>query len=268
MKLVETAGLSFVVPETLPPAAPVQLAFTTRKGGASSGPFSSLNLSYASEDELEAVQENWRRVKTALQLPTAPTYELDQRHTTEVIHLTRPDQGRLEASFNRRLLGAADAVATQLRGPVLALRFADCVPIALYAQRVQALALVHSGWRGTATGAVASAVLALGLQTGATPEEIQAFIFPHIRKECFEIRRDALEVFERNFPACQSVIERTDSEHWHVDLERANIYWLEQLGVTQIETSDLCTACRADLFFSYRRDHKRGCMMLLGRLLG
>ena len=40
---------------------------------------------------------------------------------------------------------------------------------------------------------------------------------------------------------------------WHVDLKAINRYWLERRGVTVIDMSDHCTACRTDLYWSHRR---------------
>ena len=40
----------------------------------------------------------------------------------------------------------------------------------------------------------------------------------------------------------------------NLDLWRACELALSEAGVTQIERTDLCTACNPDLFFSHRRD--------------
>jgi len=48
-----------------------------------------------------------------------------------------------------------------------------------------------------------------------------------------------------------------------LDLRAANRWQLIDAGVpeTQIDVSDLCTACRTDLFFSYRKEHVTGRML-------
>jgi len=39
----------------------------------------------------------------------------------------------------------------------------------------------------------------------------------------------------------------------HVDLKSINAYQLLALGVSQVDITDLCTSCKKDLFYSYRR---------------
>jgi polyphenol oxidase len=49
----------------------------------------------------------------------------------------------------------------------------------------------------------------------------------------------------------------------HLDLIAANRAILADAGIPgrQISSSDLCTACRTDLLFSYRRERTTGRMM-------
>ena len=49
----------------------------------------------------------------------------------------------------------------------------------------------------------------------------------------------------------------------HLDLIAANRAILEEAGIPQrnISSSGLCTACRSDLFFSFRKEHTTGRMM-------
>ena len=41
-------------------------------------------------------------------------------------------------------------------------------------------------------------------------------------------------------------------EKFHVDLKQINALWLRRSGITNIEISEHCTACRPDLFWSHR----------------
>ncbi|MGA2961217.1 MAG: laccase domain-containing protein, partial [Candidatus Korobacteraceae bacterium] len=49
----------------------------------------------------------------------------------------------------------------------------------------------------------------------------------------------------------------------HLNLVKANLLQLRDAGVAEenISNLDLCTACRTDLFFSYRKEHVVGRMM-------
>src|SRR5262249_22967051 len=64
------------------PGAPL-VAFTTRHGGVSAGPFHSLNLGFSSGDRPEAVEENRRRLREALGL--AEVASLSQVHGNDCL---------------------------------------------------------------------------------------------------------------------------------------------------------------------------------------
>ena len=52
-------------------------------------------------------------------------------------------------------------------------------------------------------------------------------------------------------PEADAYIEQ-QGEKFHVDLKGINGMILRRAGVTHIEISDACTACRQDLFWSHR----------------
>ena len=62
-------------------------------------------------------------------------------------------------------------------------------------------------------------------------------------------------------PFARRVFERADP--WRLDLQAANLQQLRASGVPErsIATVPLCTCCRGDLFFSYRRDRRTGRML-------
>ncbi|MBM3275831.1 MAG: polyphenol oxidase family protein, partial [Candidatus Sericytochromatia bacterium] len=77
---------------------------------------------------------------------------------------------------------------------------------------------------------------------------------------CYEVGDDVVDAFEQIDPTPA----RDDKESWiaqgprrsHVDPPVMIRRQLRSAGVpaAQIHASGLCTLCRADLFFSYRRD--------------
>ncbi len=58
--------------EALYAATGVRIAFTTREGGVSEGPYNSLNLGSHVKDDLVSVQENRRRVRQLCMRRCAP----------------------------------------------------------------------------------------------------------------------------------------------------------------------------------------------------
>jgi len=220
--------------------------FTTREGGASAGPFHSLNLSFKVGDEPAAVQENGRRLQHAVGAPVAC---LNQVHGDAVVHATsaRPDLGAI---------ADADASWTQEPGLALGIGTADCLPILIHAPQARAVAAAHAGWRGTELQIGARAVEALVAHAGARPEELRAVLGPSIRRCCYEVSSDLAERFEALFGA--GVVDRGAGKP-HLDLALACRLTLERAGVPSesIEVMKACTHCDPEWFFSHRRDRGR-----------
>ena len=124
-----------------------EVAFTTRVGGVSEGPYASLNLGRKSGDEVERVDEN-RRVACATIGADVEKLALSfQVHSDRVLRAAAGKRGE-----------HADGLWTDEPGlPILAMS-ADCLPIAI--ARVDAakpaVAVLHVGWRGLLAGIVAA----------------------------------------------------------------------------------------------------------------
>jgi polyphenol oxidase len=155
---------------------------------------------------------------------------------------------------------AGDALVAGEPGSSIGVRTADCVPILLLDPVQRAVAAIHAGWRGTASEIATLAIARLHAEYGSDPHHVQAAIGPAIRACCYQVSADVAERFSA-WP--ESVRERAGAKP-HVDLVIANCTQMEQAGLqpAHIFDCDLCTACRPDLFFSYRREpHNPGRMI-------
>ena len=56
----------------------------------------------------------------------------------------------------RTLLRGIDALITNVPGYCVCVTTADCVPVLLYDRRLQVVAAVHAGWKGTVQHIVSS----------------------------------------------------------------------------------------------------------------
>jgi copper oxidase (laccase) domain-containing protein len=151
-------------------AAGIPHAFSTRLGGISKTPYDSLNFgnpppSAAPPDAPANIQENFRRLQTALGLAPLPRAWVTQVHGSRV-ELVAPEPAgeyaeTLEAEIRDRFTGqtAADGMVTGVAGVLLTIRVADCVPVLLASQN-GIVAAVHAGWRGVVSG-----IVEMGLQT-------------------------------------------------------------------------------------------------------
>ena len=142
------------------------------------------------------------------------------------------------------ILGEGDALLEDRPGGVVAVKTADCIPILLLDERLRAVAAVHAGWRGTVARIAREAVAAMEWRFGTRASDLHAAIGPGIGKCCYEVGAEVAAQFG-------------GLGRGHIDLAAANRRQLEESGVTgrRIYTSNLCTMCRGEEFFSFRRDH-------------
>ncbi len=201
------------------------VAFTTRRGGVSTGPYESLNLTVATGDEPERVEENRRIACADLGLDAERLSFNRQVHSAQV-----------HAAGGRGNPG--DGLWTDEPGlPMLAFA-ADCLPIAIArASGDPALAVLHAGWRGLSSGVVEAGAAALG------PHELCAVVGPAIGPCCYEVGDEVSSLFDDDLTSAR-----------RLDLWTAAERVLRRAGVTEIERVDLCTRCHPELFFSHRRD--------------
>ena len=158
------------------------------------------------------------------------------------------------------LVGTADGIITGRPGTPLAIFTADCLAVILADPAQQVLALAHVGWRGTAAGLLGPLVGTLATRFGTAPERLVAAIGPSIGPCCYEVDAPVLEAFRRAFPGDWARWTRPRGEgKWWLDLWQANADQLVLAGLRAeaIHNARLCTACRRDLFFSYRKEGPR-----------
>jgi YfiH family protein len=209
---------------------PYAVAFTTRVGGASGGPYTSLNLGRRTGDDVACVDENRGLVCDALGADPAALAVNRQVHGTTVHRAEAGVQGR-----------PGDGLWTDEPGvPLLALA-ADCLPVALVRTDGEpAAAVVHAGWPGLLAGVLARAVETLG-------GRVAAAIGPAAGPCCYEVGPDVAEPFRERFGDAVLGGGR-------LDLWRAGELALERAGVESVHRVDTCTICNPDRFFSHRRD--------------
>jgi polyphenol oxidase len=210
---------------------PYVVAFSTRHGGVSEGPYESLNLGRMNGDDPVRVDENRRRLCETLGTDVERLTMNRQQHSATVHRAHAARRGE-----------PGDGLWTDEQGvPMLALG-ADCATIAVARTDGEqpALAVLHAGWRGLLEGIVASAVAALG------GGRLAAVVGPTIGPCCYEVGPEVAEPFAARFGS--DVVRGRILDLW-ASAERA----LRAAGCEQVDRVDLCTHCNPDLFFSERR---------------
>lgn len=224
-------------------------AFTTRRGGVSSGALEGLNLGAHRGDEPENVAQNYRILAQALDFDLTRVVLTHQVHSDIVRCVTAHDAQGLDHG----LYPACDALITIDAGVTLVVFTADCTPILLYDTRSGAVGAVHAGWRGTAADIVGKTVHAMREAFGSRAEDLHAAIGPNIGACCFETDADVPNALYAAFGSDIAPFITRSGEKYFPDLKKINAFALRRAGVERIEMSELCTACRADLFWSQRR---------------
>lgn len=238
----------------------VDAAVASRKGGVSQAPFDSLNMSFSTGDDPAAVAENRRRFLALFHVPAEEMVSCHQVHGTHIEVVSRDAAGRGAFSPETALPGC-DGLVTNEAHTALTMNFADCTPLLFYDPVHHAAGLAHGGWRGTAGNIGGRMVRLMAEHYGTDPARLLAGIGPAIGKCCFEVGQDVADAFGAVFPAEEMKALLTDKGDgkYLFDLPGANRLLLLRAGLLPIHIEDcgICTWCREDLFYSYRRSGGR-----------
>ena len=268
--------------------------FSTRKGGTSkliavhsSSATQVLNLGFTEWDKRETVEENRAAFLRALGASKMKLVTLRQIHSDAIHLINRIPPDTL----------SGDALITRVRGLLLAVQTADCVPVLLADTKRHAIAAIHAGWRGTLARIVAKTIGRMHMEFGTQPADICAAIGPAIGRCSYEVGPEVAAQFSSQFANAREWIEvprelrhgLSDDQFvagdgpnplkWlsmmppghdpppptvQLDLIAANRWQLLDAGVApkNISDSGLCTACNTDLLFSHRREQGRTGRML------
>jgi polyphenol oxidase len=268
------------------PGGATQLEAAAHSGRASRatrlGPERVLNLGFTDWDQRERVLANRQKFFGAIGAAKLQPVSLRQIHSDIPHRVDAP----LEESKNAP---QGDALFTREPGFLLTVQTADCIPILLVDTRLRAIAAVHAGWRGTLRRIAAKTLGRMQMEFGTRPEDVIAALGPGIGRCCYEVGEDVAREFNAQFPQARewfdgpfdALASGESDPNWlpwltmkppghappplrvNLDLIAANRAILADAGLAPglIFSADYCTACRSDLFFSYRRERITGRMM-------
>ncbi|NLJ34390.1 MAG: peptidoglycan editing factor PgeF [Firmicutes bacterium] len=253
-EFTQRRGLEYLTIPAFGATGLVDHAFSTRKGGVSSGAYSSLNLGFGKKDGRENVLENRRRFLQALNLLPSSLVAGKQVHGTGIAVVTEKHRGRGSYSHGDGLPGT-DALITNKKGLVLSTYFADCVPLLFLDPVRRVIGTAHAGWKGS--------IAAIGPKTLARMEGAYATeashclvgIGPSIGPCCYEVGKEVLDPLKEVFPTDWYLyVVPGGKGKFHLNLWELNRQQLLAAGVRDknIFLSSLCTFCHRDTFFSYR----------------
>jgi len=212
--------------EDVPDLAAIGMrAFTTTRLAGSFGG--------AGDEPVRAVMARWDGLRDELSAAGPRLATARQVHGDRVISHGTGWEGWLRG-------GDADGHFALDRGTGMAVTIADCVPVFL-AHSSGAAALLHSGWRGTASRIVERAI-DLFESRGMPSSELTLYFGPAICGGCYEVSPD---VFQR-------LTNRTVDRPTTVDLRALIADHARLRGVRRISISPSCTRCNNNRFYSHR----------------
>jgi polyphenol oxidase len=246
LQVKRDAQVSFLLSDVLSAIPGVVHAFSTRRAERNDftlGPATSAN---------PMIQINRTRFGAAIGAAGWPVLKLKQVHSG----IVREMQDTMAAGDALE----GDAAVTAVRGALLSVQTADCVPILIADLDGRCVGAVHAGWRGTAARIAEKTVEALRQHFKVQPKTLAAAIGPHIGVCCCEVGEEVVDAIDD----AAAFERRPEWAKPHLNLAVANFNQLVACGLSpaRIDVTALCTKCRADLFFSYRREGRN-----FGRLL-
>ena len=198
--------------------------------------------------------------------PGCPTFLASPPPVTP--YLTRAG-GPASRRADEGTMSAGDALLTDQPGILLSVR-----------------AAVHAGWRGALQRIVEKAVGEMRRAFDSDPADLVAAIGPSIRACCYEVGPEVVDAFRGRFrdtedffqvcPAGETARAHAlgslpflstrppghdpeDAASVHLDLIAVARSQLQSAGMipSGIHVAPFCTACRTDLFYSFRREGSR-----------
>jgi hypothetical protein len=245
-----------------------------------------LNLGFSKQDSETAVERNretFLRQLGAVKKKRWPLITLRQIHSDLIWPVDPAGRPRTPVAPP----AAGDGLITNATGTLLGIQTADCLPVILVDTKRRAVGVLHAGWRGTVKRIVEKGVGEMRRWYGSQPRDLRAAIGPGIHNCCYDVGPEVREEFRSQFGYANTLfheVKESDPvrekypllfltarapghselpKKIFLDLVEANRRQLLDAGVPRksISASPLCTSCRTDLLFSYRKEKTTGRLM-------
>ncbi len=161
-----------------------------------------------------------------------------------------------DSSVDPLLLEDADGLVTNIPGRTLGIKTADCAPLLFVDPIEKVIGAAHAGWKGTLGGIAGEAMRAMG-SLGANPKNIFVWIGPHISACCYAVSAERAALFQTQFGKHSGIVKE-ETAGWFLDIGEANAAALLEAGIPaeNIDSSEECTSCHVDRYYSYRKESK------------
>jgi len=186
-------------------------------------------------DPGERVLRNWTEFQSSFEPGFERFVVSRQKHG---IDLARWEGGVQGLSIREGL----DGHLTSEPGILLTVLVADCVPVYLLDPTSKAVALLHAGWRGIATGILSAGVEQLESAAGSIRDDLVMHCGISVCGACYEVGPVVIE----------ELTGRRVSTAEMLDLRSVLTSQANRLGIRSVSVSTFCTVHDSGRFHSFR----------------
>ena len=267
LNICNNGNITYITFPKLEKTGVVRHIFSTRLGGVSPYPFGPMNLSF-NQDKRENVIKNYELLCNCVGIDTQHLVLSKQTHTKNVMVV---DKSHCGTRYNKNSFEDIDGLITNQSGVALVTQYADCTPLIFCDPVKKVIATSHSGWRGTVQEIGKVTVEKMQNEFGCNPPDIIACIGPCISKCCYEVDTPVYAEFSKipYLNLNEIFTDKGGGKFW-LDMVEANKQILLNAGIKEenMDISDLCTSCNADLLHSHRASNgKRGTIGVIIELI-
>ena len=137
-----------------------------------------------------------------------------------------------------------DAMITKDKGIALCVMVADCIPVILYDESKNVIAVAHAGRKGSYKGIIKKTILKMCEEFTCKQNDIKVVFGASIKKCCYEVGAEVVGSFEKF----------THKKNGKIYLD---LIALNTKDLINVKIDDTCTCCDKR-YFSYRRDGTTG----------
>ena len=155
-------------------------------------------------------------------------------------------------------LKKTDGIFTKSKDCALAVKTADCIPLALSSEDGSEIALLHVGWKGLCGGIIENFLTKYSVER----KKYNAWIGPCISADNYEVGKEVFDSFCQSDPIAEINFKALGKKKWKFDLRSEAARRLSD-GNVNICTSEHCTFKEEELYYSYRKNQSERRMITL-----
>ena len=222
--------------------------FFSKNGGVSRGVYDSLNCGLGSSDKKENILKNLDIVKKKMGLNSENLFSMNQTHSNNVTVINNANKHIQKIN--------SDALVTNQRNIGISVLTADCVPVLIYDEVNQIIAVIHAGWRGALGGIILNTFNEINRI--AKNGKINVAIGPCIGVSNYEVGQEFYSKFIQLSKKNNNFFIETKNNKFFFNLRKYINSKFENLRVNHVENIDFNTFSENKKFFSFRRSRQEG----------